>query len=110
MTKIEIYRGNSGEIVKYLIEGHTGYSDAGTDIVCASVTTAALTAMNGLTDVIGLRIGYEVREGYLECILPKDLQESEQYGAKVLLDSMLLTFYSLSEQYPNYISITELEV
>lgn len=110
MTNIEIYRGKSGEIVKYLVEGHTGYGEAGADIVCASVTTAALTAMNGLTDVVGIKIGYEVRDGYLECILPADLEKSERYGAKVLLESMRLSFYSLAEQYPNYISITELEV
>ena len=96
--------------MKYLVDGHTGYGESGTDIVCASITTAALTAINGLTDVVGVKVGYEVRDGYLECILPAGLQESERYGAKVLLDSMCLTFYSLSEQYPDYISITELEV
>ncbi len=96
--------------MKYLVDGHTGYGESGTDIVCASITTAALTAINGLTDVVGVKVGYEVRDGYLECILPADLQESERYGAKVLLDSMCLTLYSLSEQYPDYISITELEV
>ena len=110
MTDIEIYRDRSGAIIKYIVRGHTGYGEAGADIVCASVTTAALTALNGLTDVVGLSVGYEVRDGYLECILPVEADEKSRFGARVLLDSMLLTFRDLKEQYGNYISITESEV
>ena len=110
MTEITITKNRNGEIVKYLVDGHTGYSDAGTDIVCASVTTAALTALNGLTDVVGISVGYEVRDGYLECILPAEMDETSRFGARVLLESMALTFRDLKQQYGEYISITELEV
>lgn len=110
MTEIMITRDKRGEIVKYQMTGHTGYGEAGSDIVCASVTTAALTALNGLTEVVGVQVGYEVSDGYLECILPEKLDESGRFGAKVLLDSMVLTFRNLEEQYRDYISITELEV
>ena len=110
MTNIKIYRSKCGEIVKYLVEGHTGFGETGADIVCASVSTAALTAINGLTEVVGIPVGYEVRDGYLECILSDRLEETERYGAQVLLRSMYLTLCDLKEQYPDYISITELEV
>ena len=110
MTTITIYRNRNGEIIKYLVEGHTGYAEHGQDIVCASITTAAVTALNGLTDVLGIGIGYEVRDGYLECILPDQTDDESRFGAKVLLESMVLSFQSLKEQYDDCISITELEV
>ncbi len=110
MTEIKIYRDRNGGIVKYTVSGHTGFDESGADIVCASVSTAALTALNGLTDVVKIHIGYEVRDGYLECILPAELNEISRIKADVLLESMLLTFRDLHEQYDDYISITELEV
>jgi uncharacterized protein YsxB (DUF464 family) len=110
MTDIKIYRDRNGEISKFIVSGHTGFSESGTDIVCASVTTTAVTALNGLTDVVGLTVGYEVRDGYLECILPAEMDEKSRFAASVLLDSMFLTFRELQEQYDEYISITELEV
>ncbi len=110
MTEIKIYRDRNKSIIKYIVSGHTGFGESGADIVCASVTTAALTALNGLTDVVKIHIGYEVRDGYLECILPAELSEESRKKADVLLESMLLTFRDLHEQYDDYISITELEV
>ncbi len=110
MTQIEIYRNSRGEIVKYLVAGHTGYGESGTDIVCASVTTAALTALNGLTEIVGIPVGYEVREGYLECVLPEQMEDAARRGANLLLESMCLTLRELARQYEDYISIAELEV
>lgn len=110
MTEIKIYRGRNGEIVKYTVSEHTGFGESGADIVCASVTTAAVTALNGLTDVVKIHVGFEVRDGYLECILPAELDDASRIKADVLLESMFLTFRDLHEQYDDYISITELEV
>ncbi len=109
MTKISVYK-KGNHIVKYIVEGHTGYSDLGTDIVCAAVSTTATHTLNGLTDVLGLTVGYEVSDAYLECIVPDDLSEEKRKQASVLLDAMYLTFKNLEEQYKEYITIIDMEV
>ena len=109
MTKINIYR-NGKDIVKYLVDGHTGYKDQGEDVICAAVSALSMNALNGLTDVIGIQVGYEVRDGYLECILPENISEEERKSANVLLESLVLSFENLEKQYGKYITIRKLEV
>ncbi len=109
MTRIHIYRKNE-DIVKYIVEGHTGFAESGEDIVCAAVSALAMHTLNGLTDVVGVSVGFEVREAYLECVLPADLSGGERTKANVLLNSLYLSLKNLEKQYTKYITITELEV
>ncbi len=109
MTNICVYRKNQ-DIVKYTVSGHTGYGEAGEDIVCAAVSALCQAALNGLTDVIGISAGFEVREGYLECVIPERLSEDTRRDADILLKTLLLSLKNLEEQYGDYITITELEV
>ena len=109
MTKICVYRKGKN-IVKYVVEGHTEYSAEGTDIVCAAVSTTATHTLNALTDVVKIPVGYEVREAYLECIVPENLSENERKQSDILLKAMYLTFKNLEEQYKEYITIIDMEV
>ena len=109
MTNICVYRKNQ-DIVKYTVSGHTGFGEAGEDIVCAAVSALCQAALNGLTDVIGISAGFEVREGYLECVIPEMLSENQRRDADILLNTLVLSLKDLEEQYGDYITITELEV
>ncbi len=109
MTRIHIYRKNE-DIVKYIVEGHTGFAESGEDIVCAAVSALAMHTLNGLTDIVGVSVGFEVREAYLECVLPVDISREERTKANVLLDALYLSLKNLEKQYTKYITITELEV
>ena len=109
MTNICVYRKNK-DIVKYTVSGHTGFGESGEDIVCAAVSTITTAVLNGLTDVVGIAVGYEVREAYLECVLPDELSDDMRRSADVLLNTMFLSLKDLEEQYGDYITITELEV
>ena len=45
MTNVTIHK--TGEkIVGFIIDGHTGFADFGEDIVCASLSLLAITAVN----------------------------------------------------------------
>ena len=107
MTEVTIFYRKKGSVSGFKIEGHSGYSEKGSDIVCSAVTTAAMTVVNGLSDVVGIRVKAKVRDGFLECMLPKKLNSEEEYGAKVLIDSMYLTLKNIEQQYKDYIVIIE---
>ncbi len=109
MTKICVYK-KGNHIVKYTVEGHTGYAEIGSDIVCAAVSTIATHTLNGLAEIIKIPVGYEVDDAYFECIVPDSLSEEERKQSDILLDAMYLTFKDLEEQYKEYITIIDMEV
>lgn len=109
MTKISVYKKGS-HIAGYVVEGHTGYAEEGYDIVCAAVSTVATHTLNGLTEVVKIPVGYEVRDAYLECIVPDNLSEEERKQSDILLDAMYQTLKNLEEQYKEYITIIDMEV
>lgn len=107
MIRVTIFYEKKDTISGFMAEGHSGYSERGSDIVCSAVTTAVMTAANGITDVLGLNAKVKVKDGYLKCLLPKNMNEQETYGAKILTKSMYLTLKNIEEQYSDYIVIIE---
>ncbi len=105
MITIKLTKNKESQITGFTVSGHAGYGEYGTDIVCAAVTTAAMTAVNGLTDVVGLEIMPEVREGFLSCNLPDNLSGEKRHDADVLLSSMVLSLENIAEQYGEYVRI-----
>ena len=110
MTTITFVRNQAGKIVHFVAEGHTAFAEAGSDIVCAAVSALTLAAINGLTDVVGISVGYEVRDGYAECVLPDSLGSQEAYGAQVLLETLWVSLCDLAAQHSAFLSIQEQEV
>ena len=105
MIQVSLFRNKTKHIVRFTVEGHADYGVAGTDIVCAAVTTAAMTAVNGLTDIAKIDMVPTVREGFLDCRLPKTLTKEERSRADLLLESMVLSLQNFEEQYGAYITI-----
>lgn len=118
MIIVEIYRDKKGDIKKFVIQGHSGYASAGSDIVCAAVSTVSQAAILGLTEVLGLQVGVKIEEDddlmnkgpYLECLLPVDLDFDLQEKASIILQTMYLTIKDISDQYSNFVQILEQEV
>lgn len=110
MTEINLFKNKNGEIIKFVVCGHSDFADAGSDILCSAVSTATQMTLNGIIEVAKIKVGYEVRDAYLECVLPCNLSVAEREKCDLLIDTMLLTLYDLKQQYEKHITITELEV
>ncbi len=110
MTRVDIFRNKLGNITKFECSGHSEYAPCGSDIVCASVTSVVYAAMNGIENVLGIKFGYEHSDGYILCVMPDDLSKTETKHINILLESMLLFLKELQKQYPDNISVSELEV
>ena len=108
MIKAEFFT-KKGSIVKFVLDGHAGYSD-GDDIVCASVSSVAFAVLNGIENVLHIDFGYETGDGYLFFVLPEDVEETDRKHINILLDSMYLFFKETESQYPDNVQISELEV
>lgn len=110
MILISIYRNSSKAIGQFIIKGHAYEANPGEDIVCAAVSILGQTTVLSLYQIAGINIEYEIKKGYLRCKLPENLTEEELYKAGLLIDSMLLGFKNIQENYPQYIEICDKEV
>ena len=105
MTTVEFQR-TENKITAFTVSGHTGYGEEGDDIVCASVSGVVWCTVNGLSEIAGLPVRYESRDGFVSLKVPP-LSEAEREKADVLLESMYAFFVSLSAQYSDFVKIME---
>ena len=88
------------------ISGHSDYSEEGSDIICAAVSSAGYMTANTLTDVQSLAAEITEQDGLMKVSLsPKDAK-----AAEVVLNGFLLHLNALSEQYQDYIKVKISEV
>ena len=83
------------------ISGHSGSANAGEDIICASVSSAAYMAANTVTDVLFISADIEVEDGYMKLSLNEKVSEAQQ-----ILKGLRLHLESLAGDYPKNIKVT----
>ena len=106
MTDITITRkGNS--IVEVVASGHTGYGEAGEDIVCAGVSTLIQSALLGLLQVVAINVKYKVDEetNTIRFVLPENLTAAERHDADIVLNTMLCGLQDFYTEYSDYINL-----
>ena len=106
MTTITFHMKN-GRIQGFTCEGHSGYAEAGADIICAAVTTAVRLAECTITDVLGFSAKVRINEqdARISLTLPADALEDE--AAQATLTGMMLTLCELRDENPDYIDVLE---
>ena len=87
-------------ICGYEISGHSGSAEAGQDIICAFVSSAAYMAANTLSEIVGAEIEAEVADGYMNIRVVSELSEAQQ-----ILEGLRLHLGSLAGDYPDNIKV-----
>ncbi len=101
MIKATFYK--RGEILRgFEISGHSGYAEAGADIICASVSSVAYMAVNTITDVIGEKADISISDGYFRFMTDGDFNET-----KVVLEGLKLHVSALAGDYSEFITCKE---
>ena len=98
MIKINIKRENKS-VYEIVIKGHANYDTYGNDIVCAAVSTMAITTVNGIL-ALEDSLDYEENSGLL-IIRAKENTDVNQK----LLDNLITMLEELKSQYPKNIEI-----
>ncbi len=107
MIKAEFFRKNNS-YSGFRIGGHAGYSDSGSDIVCASVSSAVMLTVNTITDFFG--IDAEVFADENVSLEISDFRKSSVEVADKLISSLITHLEAVSEEFPKTINITTTEV
>ncbi len=97
---------NSQLLTSFELRGHSGFAESGSDIVCASVSSAAYMTANALTEIIGLDADISVDDAFLKVKLTKE----NALKAQDILRGFELHITELSKQYPKNINVIYSEV
>ena len=106
MTRCEFFTENE-RITGFSVSGHSGYSEAGSDIVCAAVSAVVSMAEATINDVCGAKAKVRVKEADARITLTLPASCDEEETVQAVLSGLMLTLISLREDYPDYIEVLE---
>ena len=101
MTTITFHSAQ-GRLDGFVVEGHSGYAEAGADIVCAAVSAAVGLVECTFNEVLGLGASVKIREkdARIALKLPGGLGEINEHTCQDLLAGLMVYLQDLSEEYP----------
>ena len=106
MTRCEFFTEND-RINGFSISGHSGYAEAGSDIVCAAVSAAVAMAEATINDVCGANAKVRVKDEQARITLTLPSVCDEEDTIQAVLAGMLVYLCSLRDDYPDYIEVLE---
>ena len=106
MTKCEFFTQDD-RITGFSVSGHSGYAEAGQDIVCAAISAVVTMAEATINDVCGAKAKVRVKEEDARITLTLPTSCDEEETVQSVLSGMMLTLISLKEDYPDYIEVLE---
>ena len=94
-------------ITGFSISGHSGYAEAGQDIVCAAVSAVVTMAEATINDVCGGKAKVRVKEedARISLTLPATCEEEEAIQA--VLTGLMVYLCNLRDDYPDDIEVLE---
>ena len=106
MTRCEFFTEDE-RITGFSVSGHSGYSEEGSDIVCAAISAAVAMAECTINDVCGAKAKVRVKheDARISLTLPASCDEEESVQA--VLAGMMLTLCSMRDDYPDNIEVLE---
>ena len=94
-------------ITGFSVSGHSGYAEAGSDIVCAAISAVVSMAEATINDVCGAKAKVRFKEEDARITLTLPTSCDEEDAVQAVLAGMMLTLCSLREDYPDYIEVLE---
>ena len=106
MTRCEFFTEND-RITGFSISGHSGYAEAGSDIVCAAISAAVELTITTVNDVCGGKAKLRVKEEDARVTLTLPASCDEEESVQAGLAGMLLYLCGLRDEYPDHIEVLE---
>ncbi len=97
---------HDGLIEGFTLAGHSGAGEAGFDVVCAAISSAAYLTANTVTEICRCRAEVQERNGYLQVqVAPEDIARCQD-----ILAGFRLHMEQLQQQYSEWIQVQIMEV
>ena len=104
-----LFTFEKGRLSGFEISGHTGFAQAGSDILCAAVTSAVRMTECSLNTVLGINAHFAVDSdnASISCSLPSDLSPAAEEISQTILVPLMVYLTELQEEFPENIDIIE---
>ncbi len=101
MTTVTFHSANS-RIDGFVVEGHSGYAEGGSDIVCAANSAAVGLPECTINEVMGLGAPVKTRkkDARISLKLPSALNEDSDNLCQSVMTGLLVYLQNMAEEYP----------
>ena len=106
-TTVTFHKRSDGALMGYSAIGHSGYAEAGADIVCAAISALTQTMLNGLANVLKAPVMFDQDDdgAFIEAILTPEATENQVQQAQLLLVTLLEGLQAIQREYPRNLRI-----
>ena len=94
-------------ITGFSVSGHSGYSEAGTDVVCAAISAVVTMAEATINEVCGAKAKVRVTDEQARITLTLPVSCDEEETVQAVLAGMMITLAGMRDDYPDYIEVLE---
>lgn len=101
------FRLEHGRYTAFAVSGHAMFAAYGSDVVCASVSSAVQLTVNGVTEILKIPADVEVSEGEISMELPQNCTADT---ANAFVCALCLQLQLLAEDYPKNLKVIISEV
>ena len=115
MTTIIFYK-TDGFYYGFEEQGHTGYGEAGDDVLCAALSSMTMLLINAIEVSFACDVDYKIDESTTDIrviaksALPKyEQDEKKQYAVSGLIQAYFFQLMDLVEEYYEYLDVKEIE-
>jgi uncharacterized protein YsxB (DUF464 family) len=102
----------NGALCGFECEGHSGYGEKGSDIVCAAVSAMVALAESAINDIAkaGAAVTVEEEKARIRLLLPEELPEKAKTVSESVLLAMFGTASGYTAEYGEYLSVVKREI
>ena len=106
MTTVTFHSAGS-RLDGFVVEGHSGYAEEGSDIVCAAISAAVGLTECTINEVMGLNAVVKAKEksARISLNLPPALNEESESLCQTVLTGLMVYLRSLGEEYPDNLTV-----
>ena len=115
MTTFIFYKTN-GYYYGFEEQGHTGYGEAGDDVLCAAISSMTMFLINAIEVSYACDVEYTIDEKTTDIkviaksALPKyESDEKKQFAVSGLIQAYFFQLMDLIEEYYDYLDVKEIE-
>jgi uncharacterized protein YsxB (DUF464 family) len=110
MVSVKLVMDSQKQYSGFICSGHAAYAKLGRDIVCAAISILTQTIIGALEEILKIPLDVEAdaATGYLKCCWVNCPEQLEQI--QLLVKTLILGLTAIQTEYPNHISLGEMEV
>ena len=107
MTTVAFFRSPEYGLIGFAADGHSGFAEAGSDIVCAALSALTEATLGGMTDVVKAPTMYQRDDenAFLTACLTPECTRDQLEKAQILLQTLLEAVQAIARQYPRNVRI-----